>query len=170
MPVILVKTTIQAPRERVFDLSRSLDIHITSTVKTNEKVISAKKTGLLELGEEVTWRAKHLGVYQNLTSKITSLNYPDFFVDEMQKGIFKRFSHKHIFKRISKNETLMMDEFDYESPFGVLGKIADTLFLKNYMERFLKERNQVIKEVAESREWKKSLKFWKSNPFRNSIN
>tara|TARA_B100000678_G_scaffold43015_3_gene32471 strand:- start:37766 stop:38266 length:501 start_codon:yes stop_codon:yes gene_type:complete len=153
LPVILLQTKIQAQRERVFDLSRSLAIHIASTSKTNEKVISAKKTGLLELDEEVTWRAKHLGIYQNLTSKITSLNYPNAFVDEMQKGIFKSFTHKHIFKKISARETLMIDEFNYESPLGFLGKLADLLFLKKYMERFLKERNQVIKEVAESGEW-----------------
>jgi len=47
----------------------------------------------------------------------------------------------------------MIDEFNYESPLGFLGKLADLLFLKKYMERFLKERNQVIKEVAESGEW-----------------
>lgn len=153
MLIIILKTIIQAPRERVFDLSRSLDIHITSTAKTNEKIISAKITGLLELGEEVTWRAKHLGFYQNLTSKITNLNYPHSFVDEMQKGIFKQFTHKHIFKKISKNETLMIDKFDYESPFGILGKLVDLLFLENYMKRFLKERNAVIKSIAESNEW-----------------
>ena len=88
MPTIRLKTTINAPQERVFNLSRSLDLHIASAVKTNETVISAKQTGLLGLNEEVTWRAKHLGVYQNLTSKITQFNFPHSFTDEMQKRRF----------------------------------------------------------------------------------
>ncbi|HIB36191.1 SRPBCC family protein [Mesonia sp.] len=157
MPIIRLKTTINAPQERVFNLSRSLDLHIASAAKTKEKVISVKQTGLLELNEEVTWRAKHLGVYQNLTSKITQFNFPYSFADEMQKGAFKSFSHQHLFKKISEQQTQLIDVFEYESPLGILGKLADKLFLKSYMKRFLQERNQVIKTIAESDNYQRYL-------------
>ena len=159
MSVIYLKTKIQATQERVFNLSRSLDLHIASAAKTNEKIISAKKTGLLELDEEVTWRAKHLGIYQNLTSKITQYNFPYSFTDEMQKGIFKSFSHQHNFEKITAEETLLIDIFNFKSPLGILGKLVNSLFLKSYMKRFLQERNQVIKTIAESEEWEKYLKL-----------
>lgn len=149
MPTIRLKTTLNAPQERVFNLSRSLDLHIASAAKTKEKVISAKQTGLLDLNEEVTWRAKHLGVYQNLTSKITQFNFPHSFTDEMQKGAFKSFSHQHLFEKISEEKTQLIDVFEYKSPLGILGKLADKLFLKSYMKHFLLERNQVIKTTAE---------------------
>jgi hypothetical protein len=44
----------------------------------------------------------------------------------------------------------MRDEFNYESPLGWLGKIADFLFLRSYMQSFLEKRNLLIKEEAES--------------------
>lgn len=43
----------------------------------------------------------------------------------------------------------MRDVFDYEAPFGPIGKIADRMFLKRYMTDLLTRRNKLIKEVAE---------------------
>ena len=44
----------------------------------------------------------------------------------------------------------MTDEFTYEAPFGILGKLVEKLVLTKYLTKFLKERNQMIKEYAES--------------------
>jgi ligand-binding SRPBCC domain-containing protein len=156
MPRIEILTKIKANKEIVFDLSRSIDLHKISTEQTNEKAISGKTSGLIELNESVTWRAKHFGIYQNLTSKITEFDRPNYFVDEMQKGAFKQFKHEHSFTELN-NDIIMTDIFDYQSPFGILGKLADKLFLKKYMTELLTERNRVIKEFAESDKWKKIL-------------
>jgi hypothetical protein len=51
----------------------------------------------------------------------------------------------------------MADIFDYTAPLGILGKLANFLFLKNYMTRFLLERNAVIKEFAETDKWKEII-------------
>jgi hypothetical protein len=45
----------------------------------------------------------------------------------------------------------MKDVFDYAAPLGLLGRFADRLFLERYMRRLLEERNQVLKQQAESR-------------------
>ena len=148
MPIITLETRIKASKEVVFDLARSIDLHQLSTAKTKEEAIAGRTTGLMELGEEVTWRAKHFGIYQRLTSKMTELEMHGHFVDEMKKGIFKGFRHEHQFKQ-DGDETIMIDIFDYTSPLGILGKTADKLFLEKYMTRFLKERNAVIKLYAE---------------------
>jgi 2-hydroxy-3-keto-5-methylthiopentenyl-1-phosphate phosphatase len=42
---------------------------------------------------------------------------------------------------------------------GVLGRLADSLFLKQYMINFLEERNAVIKDFAETEKWKKVLEI-----------
>lgn len=157
MPVIRLETIIAAPRRIVFDLSRSIDLHKVSTSQTNEEAIAGVTTGLIGLNESVTWRARHFGFYQTLTSKVTEFRSPDCFVDEMEKGIFKRFRHEHIFKIIG-TKTMMIDVFDYESPLGILGKTVDGLFLKRYMQTLLEKRNLVIKEYAESGEWNKILR------------
>lgn len=156
MPVIKLETIIQAERNIVFDLSRSIDLHRISTSYTNEIAIAGKTSGLINLNESVTWRAKHFGINQKLTSKITEFKRPECFTDEMVSGAFKSFRHEHHFSEIADG-TLMTDIFDYKSPFGMLGSLADKLFLKNYMVQLLEKRNLVIKSYAESDKWKQIL-------------
>ena len=74
---------------------------------------------------------------------------PHHFRDSLVSGAFKRFDHDHHFESVA-GQTLMKDTFDYTSPFGILGRIADFVFLKRYMSRLLRTRNGVIKSVAES--------------------
>ncbi len=157
MPIIRIETKIKADKNIVFDLSRSIDLHKISTEQTNEEAIAGITSGLIGANESVTWRAKHFGIYQKITSKITKFEKPEYFVDEMVKGIFKRFKHEHTFKG-NEGQTLMIDVFDYESPLGILGKIADKLFLERYMKKLLQKRNETIKEFAESEKWKDVLK------------
>lgn len=148
MPVIRLETFIKADQKIVFDLARSIDLHQISTAHTHERAIAGKTSGLIELGESVTWEAKHFGIVQQLTSKITEMQSPDYFADEMVSGAFKSFKHQHIFEA-KGGETIMTDVFDYISPYGILGKVADWLFLKRYMTDLLVQRNHIIKEHAE---------------------
>lgn len=156
MPRIKLTTHIAADKQIVFDLSRSIDLHKISTEHTNEEAIAGKTSGLIGMNEQVTWRAKHFGIYQRLTSKITAFESPVYFVDEMVSGAFKQFRHAHHFED-AEGGTLMIDYFDYTSPLGMLGKVADALFLKKYMTTLLEKRNQIIKKFAESQEWRKVL-------------
>lgn len=156
MPIIELRTEIKADIELVFDLTRSIDLHKISAAHTKEKAVGGRTSGLLEPGETVTWRAKHLGVYQELTSKVTGFDRPVYFADEMVKGAFKRFRHEHFFST-EKGGTLMIDIFDYESPLGFLGKVADKLFLEKYMTRFLSNRNEGLKHYAETDSWREVL-------------
>ena len=129
---------------------------MVSTKHTNERAIAGRTTGLIELNETVTWRAKHLGVWQNLSSLITEFTAPYLFVDEMVAGAFKSFRHEHHFK--SQGEvTIMTDLFNFKSPFGFIGEIFNAVFLTAYMRRLLEKRNAVIKEYAESEKWKAVL-------------
>lgn len=148
MSIIRLKTIIKADIETVFDLARDIDLHQESTSKTDEKAIAGKVSGLIEEGESVTWRAKHLGFYQTHTSKITEMKKPQKFTDIMLKGTFRSFRHQHIFKKEGEN-TIMIDVLEFESPLGVIGKIFNFMFMENYMESFLSERNQLIKSIAE---------------------
>jgi ligand-binding SRPBCC domain-containing protein len=156
MPIITIETLIQAPIQRCFDLSRSIDLHQISMEHTQEKAIAGRTSGLIQLGEQVTWQAKHFGVTQKLSVHITAFDAPGFFADEMLKGAFKSFRHEHHFKA-NLSGTLMTDLFNFEAPLGILGQLANTLFLTKYMRRLLEERNRVLKEIAESERWKEIL-------------
>ena len=153
MPIIKLQTPIKANRNIVFDLSRSIDLQSKFVTGSNEKAVAGRMSGLIGIGETVTYRGKHLGVWQYLTSKITDFNRPHFFADEMKKGAFKSLRHEHYFIATEEG-TMMKDVFDFQSPLGILGKLANTLFLKSYMTNFLKNRNKTIKEFAESGRWK----------------
>jgi ligand-binding SRPBCC domain-containing protein len=150
MPTIVLTTEINAPVDTVFNLSRSIDLHMESTKQTGERAIGGRTSGLIGLGETVTWRAKHFGIWQNLTSKITAFNSPHLFVDEMVSGAFKSFRHEHHFTAVDENHTVMKDVFVFESPLGLLGKLANWLILKKYMTSLLTKRNEVIKATAEA--------------------
>jgi ligand-binding SRPBCC domain-containing protein len=156
MPVIERITAVAAPVDRVFDLARSIDLHTRSTSRTGERAVGGVTAGLIGPGEEVTWRAKHLGVWQSLTVRITEFDRPAHFADVMVRGPFRRMEHHHHFAH-GPGATSMRDVFRYESPFGLLGRLADRLFLERYMRALLMERNRFIKRAAESEAWKEYL-------------
>ncbi|MDQ3049102.1 MAG: SRPBCC family protein [Bacteroidota bacterium] len=142
-----------APNQRCFDLARSIDVHMASTGSTNEKAIAGVITGLICKGETVTWKAKHLGFYHKLTTLITEMEASQSFTDEQQKGPFKKIHHRHFFE-FKNDRTIMTDVFEFESPFGIIGKLFDKIYLQKYLYRFLSSRNAVIKRIAESDEWR----------------
>lgn len=148
MPQLRVETHIGAPLERCFDLARSVDAHLDSMSETEERAVAGRTQGLMELGEEVTWRARHFGVTQHLTSRITAFDRPNHFRDSMVRGAFARFDHDHIFEP-HKRGTLMIDLFDYDAPLGPLGRFAERLVLDAYMTRLLASRGQVLRTIAE---------------------
>ncbi|MBU2930100.1 SRPBCC family protein [Winogradskyella psychrotolerans] len=155
MAIIEIKTIIQADIKTCFDLARNIDFHKDSLAHSNEKAVAGKTSGLIELGESVTWEATHFGVKQKLTSKITAFKSPHYFVDEMTSGAFKSFKHEHIFETRTDNQfygnyTLMIDRFQFQSPLGILGKIANFMFLERYMRNLLKTRNEYLKLKAEN--------------------
>jgi ligand-binding SRPBCC domain-containing protein len=157
LPVIRLETIVRAPIWRCFDLSRDIDLHVRSTRATKESAVAGVTTGLIGLGEEVTWQATHLLVRQRLTSRITAFRRPHHFRDSQVRGPFRRLDHDHFFFAVDENTTRIEDQFDYESPLGWLGKMADRLFLERYMRELLETRNRVIKETAETADSCQSL-------------
>jgi ligand-binding SRPBCC domain-containing protein len=154
-----VLTTIQAPIERCFDLARSVEVHLAGNVHWGEMAVAMAgvTSGLVGMGERVTWRAKHFGVWQTLTSEITAIDPPAYFQDRMIRGVFRFMQHDHFFRALSPGETEMKDVFCFEAPLWALGKLAEIAFLGRYMRALLVERNTVIQRIAESSEWQRYL-------------
>ena len=149
MSIIKLTTKIKAPIETAFNLSRNIDIHLLSTSQTNEKAVAGKTSGLIGLNETVTWKGKHFGIYLYHKSVISAMIFPSYFVDEMQKGAFKLFKHEHRFSH-ENGITIMTDEIYYETPYGIFGKLFDTIMLKKHLAVLIQKRNQIIKDIAES--------------------
>jgi len=149
MQAIRIETLIAAPPERCFDAARDLDLHLRSMAHTGERAVAGRTSGLIGLGEEVTWRARHFFVTQDFTSKITAFDRPRHFQDAMQRGAFRSFVHDHTFEARGGG-TLMADVLAFAAPLGILGWIAERLVLRRYLTRLLEARAKIIKEAAES--------------------
>ena len=149
MPTITIETYIDVPPEICFDLARDIGLHCRTAARTKERAVSGVTTGLIGLGEEVTFEAVHFGIRQRLTSRIVQFDRPNCFEDEMLRGAFQSMRHIHTF-RVQNTGTLMTDVLHWTAPCGLLGRLADYLFLEAHMRSFLMDRNAGMKRIAES--------------------
>ena|SRR6516225_8829857 len=152
-------TVIRAPIERCFDLARSVEVHLAGNVHSGEaaEAIDGITCGLIGPRQRVTWRAKHFGIWQALTSEITAMDRPTYFRDTMIRGAFRSMNHEHFFRPLSQDETEMRDVFCFAAPLRILGRLAEFVVLRRYMQALLRERNAAIKEIAESPAWRRYL-------------
>jgi ligand-binding SRPBCC domain-containing protein len=156
VPTIDLVTTVAAPPGRVFDLARSVDCHVETMAGHDEAAVDGVTTGLLAAGDEVTWRARHVGVPLEMTVTVTALDRPRHFRDEQVAGPFAELVHDHHFEPVDGG-TRMRDVFRFRSPAGPLGRVVDAVVLRRYLRRLLVRRNRHLAAVAESDEWEQFL-------------
>ncbi len=150
MAAIVIETFIEAPQELCFDLARDVAVHAESAAFSGEHLVEpGKLTGLLELGDLVSFEGRHFGIRQRFTARIIEFRPPRQFVDEMIRGAFKRLRHVHEFLP-QGGGTLMRDSLVWEAPLGPLGTLADVLFLKRYMLWFVRTKQARLKRIAEA--------------------
>jgi ligand-binding SRPBCC domain-containing protein len=148
MPRFEITTTLAAPPVLCFDAVRDIGLHVDSMSGTGERVIAGRSSGLIGLGEEVTFRGRHFGVLHSHTSRITIFDPPHHFRDSMIDGRFRRFDHDHCFKAIDIG-TLMLDTVDYAVPLGFLGTLVDRLMINRHLQGLICERAATIKAAVE---------------------
>ena len=147
---IIVTTYIEAPQEVCFDLARDVAAHAESASFSNERLVApGKLSGLLEAGDLVCFEGRHFGLRQRFCARITLVDRPHVFVDEMVEGVFSSLRHVHEFSPSGRG-TLMEDRLVWKAPLGVLGRLADVLFLKRHMEWFVRTKQSHLKRIAES--------------------
>lgn len=139
------RTELDAAPERAFELSRSIDAHLGSMADTGEQAVGGVTSGLIGLGETVTWRARHFGVVWTMTSRVTALDEPRTFTDEQVWGPFAEFRHVHVFEPLERpggrDGTLMIDHVEFAAPLGPLGLIAERVALTRHLRRLIESRN-----------------------------
>lgn len=152
-------TLIDAPLQRCFDLSRSVEVHLLDNVHSGAQAVAigSLTTGLVGLGQSVTWRARHFGLWHEVTTTINALDTPFSFEVTMTRGIFRSMHTTHLFRALTPQRTEMTNLFTVAAPILILGRLAEVLFLRRYMRNLLRERNQVIRRVSESNDWRRYL-------------
>lgn len=124
--------------QALFDLSLDIDAHIASMSESSERAVAGVTTGRIGLGETVTWRARHFGIWWTMTSQITALDRPTHFTDQQVRGPFKTFIHEHRFEQLPTGAR-MIDAITVASP--VFGSLAERLVLVPYLRRLIAKRN-----------------------------
>lgn len=146
---IVVDTFIKAPPARCFDLALDVEAHAESAAFSGERVtLPGKTSGKLEAGDLLTFEGRHLGIRQRFTVKFTQVDRPRQFTDEMIHGIFRRLLHVHEFHP-RDGGTLMRDLLEWETPLGLLGRLADLVYLRRHMRWFVTTKQLNLKRIIE---------------------
>lgn len=152
MTQIILETFILAPPQLCFDYARDIGLHCETLKETGERAIAGTTSGRINRGESVTFEGRHLGLRRQLTARITEMEAPHRFVDEMTAGSFKSLKHIHEFEETTHNAqsgTLMRDTLQWQAPFGPLGTLADIFLLRRHLRKILTRRNQRLKDILE---------------------
>ena len=131
---------------RLFDLARDVSAHTESMSRSRESAIGGVRSGLIGLGEDVTWRAWHFGLPLRMTSRITAMNPSSSFTDEQIRGPFRYFRHEHVFIPQGTG-TLMIDRVAFAAPLGILGRVAERLLLADYLRKIIEQRNVYLASI-----------------------
>jgi ligand-binding SRPBCC domain-containing protein len=140
------RTESALPAERLFDLARSIDLHLDSQEQSGERAVGGVTSGLIGEGQDVTWRARHFGIPLTMTSRITQFTFPSSFTDEQTRGPFKSFRHVHEFQS-TPGGSIMTDRVEFTAPFGLLGRLAECLVLRRYLQRLIRERGRFLSDL-----------------------
>lgn len=86
------------------------------------------------------------GILLNWQTQILTIKKPEMFIDKQLKGPYKIWEHTHEFIQTEKG-VLMKDSVKYLLPFGILGNIAHSLFVRRKIERIFNYRKQVLNKI-----------------------
>jgi hypothetical protein len=141
------RTESALPPARLFDLARSIDLHVDSQEHSGERAVDGVTSGLIGEGQDVTWRARHFGVPLTMTSRVTAFTFPISFTDEQIRGPFKSFRHVHEFEA-TPGGSVMTDRVEFTAPFGLLGRLAEQLVLRRYLHRLIQDRGRFLGSIG----------------------
>ncbi|MWV51255.1 cyclase [Rathayibacter sp. VKM Ac-2803] len=137
------RTASARPAAEMFDRARDIDLHRASQAGARERAIGGVTTGLIGLGEHVTFRARHFGLPFTLTSTVTAVDAPRSFVDEQTSGPFRTFRHEHRFEQAA-NGSVMIDRVRFSVGFGPAGRVVERLLLATHLRRLIVERGRFL--------------------------
>ncbi|WP_210516350.1 SRPBCC family protein [Hymenobacter terricola] len=89
MARIELEMLVQAPPAACYALALNVQAHLDSAQQTGERVVARPASGQLALGDVVAWEARHFGIRQRLTVRITAATPPHHLRDELVRGAFR---------------------------------------------------------------------------------
>ncbi len=80
------------------------------------------------------------------TTEITHVEDKKYFVDEQRFGPYRMWHHQHWFEEV-ENGVCMIDHVSYALPLGILGRIANSLFVRSQLTSIFDYRKKVTDEL-----------------------
>lgn len=110
-----------------FSNPRNLNVLTPENLKF---AITSPSIPSIYVGQIITYRIEILkGIRTNWITEITHVVNGHYFVDEQRFGPYKFWHHEHFFEK-NENGVLMTDRVTYKVPFGIIGKLTNSLFVK----------------------------------------
>jgi ligand-binding SRPBCC domain-containing protein len=117
---------------------KEMSIVITSSQTTETKVYP---------GMIITYKISPLlGIKMNWMTEITHVKEGEYFVDEQRFGPYALWHHQHHFKAI-KGGVLMNDILNYAMPYGLIGRLSNTVFVGKQIKKIFEYREKAIREI-----------------------
>jgi ligand-binding SRPBCC domain-containing protein len=80
------------------------------------------------------------------TTEITHCEEGHYFVDEQRFGPYSFWHHKHFFKKV-EGGIEMTDIVDYGLPMGMLGQIANSIYVEQKLQGIFNYRNEIVHKL-----------------------
>jgi ligand-binding SRPBCC domain-containing protein len=111
------------------------------------KVISKHHGDTMYAGQIIEYTVKPvLGIPLYWMTEITQVKDKEYFIDEQRFGPYSLWHHQHHFKAIDGGVE-MTDIVHYKNPLGILGKLANTLFVKKKLDGIFDYRYNKVEEL-----------------------
>lgn len=109
--------------------------------------ITSEKPSKMYPGQIITYKVSPFpGFTTNWVTEVTQVQSKSYFIDEQRFGPYRMWHHEHHFE-MRGNHLLMTDRVSYKLPFGVLGRLAHFLFVKNQLKRIFSFREKILEKL-----------------------
>lgn len=113
----------------------------------NFEITSGETSEKMYPGMIITYKVSPIrGVRMKWVTEITQVNEKHFFIDEQRVGPYKIWHHQHHLIPVEGGVN-MIDIISYVPPFGFLGAIANSLFIKRQLNGIFNHRRKVLEEL-----------------------
>ena len=151
MPRLEFAAEIDAPLEAVWAFHNSVE-SMPKITPPQTKVRIEGTPGAMTKGARFTLIVRQPPIFLPLRWETIIIEYdpPYRFVDEQGKGPFALWHHEHLFEQAARGRTLVRDIVTYTPPFGLLGVIADRLFIRRQLNAMFRYRHTQTRRLLEN--------------------
>jgi ligand-binding SRPBCC domain-containing protein len=117
---------------------KEMNFAVTSDFNTDTKIYA---------GMIITYKVSPVfGIKMNWMTEITHVKDGEYFVDEQRFGPYALWHHQHHFKAI-KGGVLMTDILNYAIPYGIIGRLVNTILVDKQIKKIFSYREKAINEL-----------------------